>query len=74
MKVKENLNDVIYVRVPNNIYKQVYAVSKNSEFPMSEVVRQCIELALPEVEKGLYQIRNERMNEALLKEQETSRK
>ena len=60
----ENLRDTIYVRVPNNIYKQVYAVSKNSEFSMSEVVRQCIEYSLPAVESRLYKIRRERMNEA----------
>lgn len=54
---KEAMRDVLYAKVSNDLYRRVYKVSVDTGFSMSEIIRLCVEFALPSVNESLIKIR-----------------
>ena len=54
---KEAMRDVLYAKVSNDLYRRVYKVSADTGFSMSEIIRLCVEFALPSVNESLIRIR-----------------
>lgn len=44
--------NVLWVRLDEDLYKQIYAISKRNSRSMSRVARECLEFALPQVEQA----------------------
>lgn len=55
--VKPAHRDVLYARVKNDLYKKVYKVAEDTGFSMSDVLRLCVEYALPQVEENLNRVK-----------------
>ena len=49
--VKDNVKNVLYVRLTQAVFKRVYAIAKENDTNMSEVARLCIETKLNDVQK-----------------------
>lgn len=61
-KLRETYTDVLYVRLTNSVYKQVYKIAKQNNSNMSEVGRLCVESQLMRVDdllKELARIKSE---------------
>lgn len=54
---KKAQRDVLYARVHNELYKKVYKVAADTGFSMSDVLRLCVEYALPQVEENLNRVK-----------------
>lgn len=57
VEVKKLKDNTIYTRTSEQLYKKVYAVSCNTGFSMSEVVRLCIEQGIDSVGSDLLRVR-----------------
>ena len=52
-----NEKDVLYAKVPNELYRAIYKVSMETGFTMSVIIKMCCELALPEVTRKIKRIK-----------------
>lgn len=55
--IKKAQRDVLYARVHNELYKKVYKVAAETGFSMGDVIRLCVEYALPQVEENLNRVK-----------------
>jgi hypothetical protein len=54
---KQPQRDVLYARVNNDLYKKVFKLAAETGFSMGDVIRLCVEYALPQVEENLNRVK-----------------
>lgn len=57
VEVKKIKDNTIYTRTTEQLYKKVYAVSCNTGFSMSEIVRLCLEQGIDGVAENLLRVK-----------------
>lgn len=57
-------NDVLYAKVSHELYMTVYRASQETGFPMTQLIRLCMEMALPSVVKSLMAMREGKLTVA----------
>lgn len=53
---KKEKTNTLFAKVTEEQYKKVYRVSQETGFSMADLIRMCVEIGLPQVEKLLKKV------------------